>query len=276
MLLSSKLHSYANAIKSVESTRRTIVPQATTLGLTLETAAQTLVALHILNTADGLDSVGRKVIAESTTRRPSDNPQACLGHHYASRTVQLMNDEVILSTHNSTRLFLEPKLVLKFSHTPDISTSLEQFTQLFESVALGIEILKAPFKGDAWSFEDKVCSNGLGHQLIIGEAKTLSEKRKRNFSDVLNHATFGLNRVSKQSSQLLNYALGRDAAISSISDLYEVFKRQCQIDECSPFVQNDLISLNALCTPVKLTAGQEYVFVASGIDLAALRIRFVQ
>jgi hypothetical protein len=187
-----------------------------------------------------------------------------------------MNDEVILSTHNSTRLFLEPKLVLKFSHTPDISTSLEQFTQLFESVALGIEILKAPFKGDAWSFEDKVCSNGLGHQLIIGEAKTLSEKRKRNFSDVLNHATFGLNRVSKQSSQLLNYASGRDAAISSISDLYEVFKRQCQIDECSPFRQNDLISLNALCTPVKLTAGQEYVFVASGIDLAALRIRFVQ
>jgi hypothetical protein len=237
---------------------------------------QTCDALHMLNTADGLVSLGRKVIAESTSRRALDNPQACLGHHYASRTVYSQDDEIILSTHNSTRLFLEPKLVLKFSHTPDISTSLEQFTQLFESVALGIEILKAPFKGDAWSFEDKVCSNGMGHLLVIGEAKTLSEKRKHNFSDVLNHATFGLNRVSKQSSQLLNYASGRDAAISSISDLYEVFKRQCQIDECSPFVQNDLISLNALCAPVKLTAGQEYVFVASGIDLAALRIRFVQ
>ena len=276
MLHSSKLHSYAHAIKAVDLTRRVISPQSSTLGLTLESAMQTCDALHMLNTADGLVSLGRKVVAESTTRRSSDNPQACLGHHYASRTVQLKNDEVILSTHNSTRLFLEPKLVLKFSHTPDISSSVEQFTQMFESVALGIEILKAPFKGDAWSFEDKVCSNGMGHLLVIGEAKTLSEKRKRNFSDVLNHATFGLNRVSKQSSQLLNYASGRDAAISSISDLYEVFKRQCQIDECSPFVQNDLISLNALCTPVKLTAGQEYVFVASGIDLAALRIRFVQ
>ena len=276
MLHSSKLHSYAHAINAVDLTRRVISPQSSTLGLTLESAMQTCDALHMLNTADGLVSLGRKVIAESTSRRALDNPQACLGHHYASRTVYSQDDEIILSTHNSTRLFLEPKLVLKFSHTPDISTSLEQFTQLFESVALGIEILKAPFKGDAWSFEDKVCSNGMGHLLVIGEAKTLSEKRKRNFSDVLNHATFGLNRVSKQSSQLLNYASGRDAAISSISDLYEVFKRQCQIDECSPFVQNDLISLNALCAPVKLTAGQEYVFVASGIDLAALRIRFVQ
>ena len=276
MLQSSKLHSYAHAIKAVDSTRRVITPQSSTLGLTLESAMQTCDALHMLNTADGLDSVGRKVIAESTSRRALDNPQACLGHHYASRTVYLQDDEIILSTQNSTRLFLEPKLVLRFSQTPDFATSLEQFTQMFESVALGIEILKAPFKGDAWSFEDKVCSNGLGYQLIIGEAKTLSEKRKRNFSDVLNHATFGLNRVSKQSSQLLNYASGCDAAISSISDLYEVFKRQCQIDECSPFRQNDLISLNALCAPVKLTAGQEYVFVASGIDLAALRIRFVQ
>ena len=276
MLLSSKLHSYANAIKSVESTRRTIVPQASTLGLTLETAAQTLAALHTLNTADGLDSVGRKVIAESTTRRSLDHPQACLGHHYASRTVQSKNDEVISSTHNSTRLYLEPKLVLKFSHTPDISTSLEQFTQLFESVALGIEILKAPFSGDAWSFEDKVCSNGLGHQLIIGEAKTLSEKRKRNFSNVVSHATFSLNRVSNRSSQLLNYASGRDAVMSSISDLYEIFQRQWQIDECSPFHQNDLISLNALCAPVKVTSGDEYVCVASGIDLGSVRFRLAQ
>jgi len=276
MLHSSKLHSYAHAIKAVDLTRRVISPQSSTLGLTIESAMQTCDVLHMLNTADGLVSVGRKVIAESTSRRALDIPQACLGHHYASRTVYLQDDEIVLSTHNSTRLFLEPKLVLKLSHTPDISTSLEQFTQLFESVALGIEILKAPFKGDSWSFEDKVCSNGLGHQLIIGEAKTLSEKRKRNFSNVVSHATFSLNRVSKRSSQLLNYASGRDAAISSISDLYEVFKRQCQIDECSPFRQNDLISLNALCTPVKLTAGQEYVFVASGIDLAALRIRFVQ
>jgi hypothetical protein len=230
----------------------------------------------MLNTADGLDSVGRKVIAESTSRRALDNPQACLGHHYASRTVYLQDDEIILSTQNSTRLFLEPKLVLRFSQTPDSATSLEQFTQMFESVALGIEILKAPFKGDAWSFEDKVCANGMGIMLVIGEAKTLSEKRKRNFSNVVSHATFSLNRVSKLSSQLLNFASGRDSVMSSISDLYEIFQRQWQIDVCSPFRQNDLISLNALCAPVKISAGDEYVCVASGIDLESVRIRLTQ
>ena len=276
MLQSSKLHSYAHAIKAVDSTRRVITPQSSTLGLTLESAMQTCDALHMLNTADGLDSVGRKVIAESTSRRTLDNPQACLGHHYASRTVYLQDDEIILSTQNSTRLFLEPKLVLRFSQTPDSATSLEQFTQMFESVALGIEILKAPFKGDAWSFEDKVCSNGMGIMLVIGEAKTLSEKRKRNFSNVVGHATFSLNRVSKQSSQLVCFASGRDAVMSSISDLYEIFQRQWQIDGCSPFHQNDLISLNALCAPVKISAGDEYVCVASGIDLESVRIRLTQ
>jgi len=276
MLQSSKLHSYAHAIKAVESTRRVISPQASTLGLTLESAIETQAALHMLYTADGLDSVGRKVIAESINRQSSNQPQACLGHHYASRTVHVQDDEFVLKTSNFTRLFLEPKLVLKLSHAPDSSTSLEQFTQLFESVALAIEILQVPFKGDAWSFEDKVCSNGLGHQLIVGEAKTLSEKRKRNFSNVLNHATFSLNRVSKQASQLLNYASGRNAAVSSISDLYEVFQRQLEIDGSSPFHQNDLISLNALCAPVKISEGYEYVCVAAGIDLAELRIRFIK
>jgi 2-keto-4-pentenoate hydratase len=273
MLQSSKLHSYAHAIKAVESTRRVIAPQASTLGLTLESAIETQAALHMLYTADGLDSVGRKVIAESTSRRALDNPKACLGHHYASRTVHLQDDEIILSTQNSTRLFLEPKLVLKFSQTPDTSTSLEQFTQMFESVALGIEILKAPFKGDAWSFEDKICSNGMGHMLVIGEAKTLSEKRKRNFSDVLNHATFSLNKVSKQTSQLLSFASGRNSVMSSISELYEVFLRHLEIDQCSPFHQNDLISLNALCAPIKATSGDEYICVASGIDLVSVRAR---
>jgi hypothetical protein len=276
MLLSSKLHSYAHAIKAVESTRRTIAPQASKLGLALDTAMQTQAVLHMLNTADGLDSIGRKLIVDSTTRRGSDHPRACFGHHYASRTVHLQDDEIILSTQNSTRLFLEPKLVLKLSNAPDISASLEQFTQLFVNVALAIEVLEVPFKGDAWSFEDKVCSNGMSQQLVIGEAKTLSEKRKRNFSNAVNYATFSLNRISKQSSQLLNYASGHDVVMSSINELYEIFQHQCRVDEFSPFQQGDWITLNALCSPVKITAGDEYVCVASGIDLAALRIRFVK
>ena len=64
MLLSSKLHSYAHAIKSVESTRKAIAPQALTLGLTLETALQTQATLHMLDTAEGLNPIGRMVIAE--------------------------------------------------------------------------------------------------------------------------------------------------------------------------------------------------------------------
>ena len=276
MLLSSKLHSYAHSIKSFESTRRAILPQASTLGMTLESAVETLASLHILNTADGLNCVGRKVIAESTNRRSLNQPQACLGHHYESRTAYFQDEELIFKTHNSTRLFLEPKLVLKLSHSPDISTSLEKFTQMFESVALAIEVLQVPFKGDAWSFEDKVCSNGLDHQLFIGEARTLSEKRKRNFSHVLKHAVFSLNRVSGAGSQLLSYANGSDIAMSSINELYEIFQHQCHIDNCSPFHQNDLITLNALCNPIKISAGDEYICVASSIDLSALRIRFIK
>jgi hypothetical protein len=64
--------------------------------------------------------------------------------------------------------------------------------------------------------------------------------------------------------------------MSSISDLYEIFQRQWQMDEYSPFHQNNLISLNALCAPVKITAGDEYVCVASGIDLGSVRVRLAQ
>lgn len=276
MLLSSKLHSYAHAIKAVESTRRAIAPQASTLDLTLESAMQTLDALHTLNIAGGLDAVGRKVIAESCTRQSHHQTQACLGHHYASQTVYVQDEELVLKTRNSARLFLQPKLVLKISQAPDISVSLEHFTQMFESAALAIEILQTPFTGNVWSFEDRVCSNGLGHQLAIGEARTLSEKRKRNFSNVVHHAMFSVNRVSQKGSQLIDYASGADIAMSSISELYEVFQRQWRIEGRSPFHQNDLISLNALCAPVKVTAGEEYACVASGVDLGSIRIRFAQ
>jgi hypothetical protein len=64
--------------------------------------------------------------------------------------------------------------------------------------------------------------------------------------------------------------------MSSIDGLYEIFQRQFRLDECSPFNQNDLITLNALCPPVKIAAGDEYVCVAAGIDLEALRIRFIK
>ena len=276
MLLSSKLHSYAHAIKAVDSTRQAIAPQASTLGLTLETAMQTLDALHTLNIANGLDPVGRKVISESSTRGSIDQTRVCLGHHYADQTLYVEDEELVLKTRNSSRLFLHPKLVLKISQSPDISTSLEEFTQMFESAALAIEILQVPFKGTAWTFEDRVCSNGMGHQLAIGEERTLSEKRKRNFSDVVNHAMFSLNRVRKDGSQLINYASGSNVAISSISELYEVFQRQCQIDGCSPFRQHDLISLNSICPPVKVNAGEAYACVSSGIDLGSIRIRFIQ
>ena len=276
MLLSSKLQTYAHAIKEVESTRLAIAPQASTLGLTLETAMQTLKALHTVNIADGLDPVGRMVIADSSTRQSLDQPKVCLGHHYASQTVHVEDEKIILKTRKSDRFYVQPKLVLKISKAPDASTSLEQFTQMFESAALAIEILKVPFTGTAWSFEDRVCSNGMGHQLAIGEARTLSENRKRNFSSVLNHTMFSLNRVTKQGSQLINYASGSDVVMSTISELYTVFQRQCEIDGCSPFHQDDLISLNALCPPVKVTAGEEYACVASGIDLGSIRIRFEQ
>ena len=276
MLLSSKLHSYAHAIKSVESTRKAIAPQALTLGLTLETALQTQATLHMLDTAEGLNPIGRMVIAESVTRRSKDNPRACLGYLYDSRTINAQDDVATLRTHNSSRLLLEPKLVLSLSQTPDASTTLEEFSLMFDSIALGLDVLKVPYQVGAWLFEDKVCSNGLSHQLIVGEAKTLSEKRKRNFSQVVNHAVFSLNRVTNTDSQLLNYANGSDIVMSSINELYELFQHHLQIDECSPFHQNDLISLNALCPPVKINAGEEYVCVASGIDLETLRIRFVQ
>jgi hypothetical protein len=237
---------------------------------------QTLDALHTLNIANGLDPVGRKVISEASTRCAIDQPRACLGHHYASQTVWVQDEELILKTRNSSRLFLHPNLVLKISQAPDISTSLEQFTQMFESAALAFEILQVPFAGTAWTFEDRVCSNGMGHQLVIGDARTLSEKRKRNFSNVVNHAMFSLNRVSQQGSQIINFASGSDVAMSSISDLYEVFQRGWQMDACSPFRQHDLISLNSICPPVKITAGEEYACVSSGIDLGSIRIRFVQ
>ena len=118
-------------------------------------------------------------------------------------------------------------------------------------------------------------SNGLSHQLIVGEAKTLSNKRNRNFSHIVNHAVFSLNRITDKGSQLLTYANGREIVMSSISELYEVFQHHLQIDEYPLFHHNDLISLNAQCPLVKINAGEAYVCVPSGIDFDTVRIRFV-
>ena len=71
----------------------------------------------------------------------------------------------------------------------------------------------------------------------------------------------------------MSYSLGHQAAVTTIADLYEVFRKHCDEYETTPLTKGDWVALNALTKPITIENDDELVFVANGLDLDAIRIK---
>ena len=72
----------------------------------------------------------------------------------------------------------------------------------------------------------------------------------------------------------MSYSLGHQAAVTTIADLYEVFRKHCEEFETTPLAKGDWVALNALTKPISIENDDELVFVANGLDLDAMRVKF--
>ena len=275
MLLSSKLISYAHSIKNAHTNGSRITAKSQTLSLSINTSVNTLNTLHMLNIADGLELVGRKIIAQSTDKASDPIQSAVLGYVYKSRFCESANNKELVKTKHASRLFIEPKLAIRLGSTPDKSCSFEEFFQAFDAIALGLDVTLVPFK-DEWHYEDKICANGFDSQLVLGVSKTLSRESKRNLTSIINQSSFSISKISAAQSQIMSYSLGHQAAVTTIADLYEVFRKHCDEYETTPLTKGDWVALNALTKPINIENDDELVFVANGLDLDAIRIKFTK
>lgn len=274
MLLSSRSLAYAHAIKGALAGNRGITPQAASIGLTTETGTKTLSELHSLYVAEGVVTVGRKVIAESTGAAPHALERCALGYLYDLQFPDERGELPVIRTQGSTRLRLEPKLVLRFAEEPDLTSGFDAFIESIDAIAIGAELLLLPFASQSWVLEDKICANGFSKGVLSGELKTLSRSSKKNFSLLLNHSTFSLSRISTSASALLDFAPGHRTSLSSIVELYQLLQQQGKRSASTMIPKSGVVALNAVCKAQPVSAGDEWLCVATGLDLPSVSIRF--
>lgn len=274
MLLSSRPLAYAHAIKAAQTGKQAIAPQAASLGLTHETSVQTLSDLHTLYIADGVSAVGRKLIADSSAAETDGTDRSCLGYLYGVQFPDEEGELPVVRTNGSTRLRLEPKLILRFADAPDMTAGFGAFINAIDAIAIGAELLLLPYANSSWRFEDKLCANGFSKTLMAGDLKTLSQSRKKNFSQLLEHSNFSLSRKTAAGAALVDYTPGQKTSLSSIAALYRLLQQEWVSMPGGPIVPGDLVALNAICNPQPVIAGEEWICVSTGLDLDSLRIRF--
>ena len=276
MLFSSRSRAYAYALKEAQASRKAVTPQAHKLGLTPESSFQTLEDLHTFYVAEGVSSVGRKIITGSPHAKPDNPDQACLGYLYRVEFAGEDGELPPFRTHGSARFRLEPKLMLRFAEAPEIDAGLDAFIAAIDAIALSVELQLVPFADASWRFEDEVCANGFSKTLISGEMKTLSRSSKQNFSQLLEHSNFSVSRMTAAGSTLVDYMPGRKTSMSSIAELHELLQRQQHAGLSPAFSKGDFLALNAVSHPQPVAAGDEWVCVSTGFELDSLRIRFTK
>jgi 2-keto-4-pentenoate hydratase len=276
MLFSSRSRAYAYALKEAQASRKAVAPQAHKLGLTPESSCQTLEDLHTFYVAEGVASVGRKIITGSPHAKAENLDHACLGYLYRVEFAGEDGELPAVRTHGSTRFRLEPKLMLRFAEVPQIDAGLDAFIAAIDAIALSVELQLVPFADASWRFEDEVCANGFSKTLISGEMKTLSRSSKQNFSQLLDLSNFSVSRTTATGSTLVDYMSGRQTSMSSIVELHELIQRQQRAGLAPAVAQGDFVALNAVSRPQSVTAGDEWVCVSTGFELDSLRIRFVK
>jgi 2-keto-4-pentenoate hydratase len=272
MLHTSRLLSYAHLIQASQARRGLLEPQATQLGLTGEEAERVLETLHTLSVADGSRLVGRKMIPVSPQDPSAQSGVPSLGYLYKHSMVDAEDNAACIKLRSVKQVHVEPKLLFSLGSAPEHGDSLETFLHRFDSVALALELLQNPFKGEAWTAEDKVCANGFHSKLVIGEARTLSSKSRTVFDQLVSNAGMTLNVIDSQGAQIVGFGLGRDNVDKSLQHAYALHQRQIESKGESPFVQGQWLAMGGWLPSKQIATGQEWVAVVSGVELPSLRV----
>lgn len=272
MLHTSRLLSYAHLIQASQARRGLLEPQATQLGLNSDEAERVLETLHTLSVADGSRLVGRKMIPVGPQDPGAQSGIPRLGYLYEHSLVDAEDNAVCIKLRSVKQVHVEPKLVFTLGSTPEQGDSLETFLHRFDSVALGLEVLQNPFKGEAWTPEDKVCANGFHSKLLMGEARTISHKSRTVFDQLVSNATMTLNVIDPQGAHIVGFGLGRDNVDKSLQYAYALHQRQVESKGETPFAQGQYLAMGGWLPSKQIATGQEWVAVVSGVELPSLRV----
>lgn len=272
MLHTSRLLSYAHLIQAAQARRGLLQPQAAELGLDGEEADRVLETLHTLSVADGARLVGRKMIPISPQDLGAQSGVPSLGYLYEQSMLYAEDNAACIKLRRVKQVQVEPKLVFSFGSTPEQGDSLEAFLHRFDSVALALELLQNPFKGEAWTAEDKVCANGFHSKLLIGEARTISHKSRTVFDQTVSNSAMTLNVIDQQGAQIVGFGLGRDKVDKSLQHAYALHQRHVEAKGESPFAQGQCLAMGAWLPSKQIATGQEWVVVVSGVELPSLRV----
>lgn len=275
MLRVSKSNAYVKNLNRAIADDKTLFPLAGPLGLSPETAMAGLESLHSVMVASGSERVGRKLIHSKPASHDAEHETPCFGYLYEHVLAHCTDGVVEIEAPQNNPIRVAPVLVVRVSGSPTAQSSYEQFVDVCDAVAMGLEILAIPFANDHWTDEDVICANGFNFKLALGEMKGLSRASRRNFDDIIAHSCFGFSCIERAGAQLRGFCAGSRSFSTSLRQLYQACQRYQRDTGEFPISEGDLVVFQPLCEPMAGSTGEEWVCSSAGILLEELRVRFM-
>jgi 2-oxo-3-hexenedioate decarboxylase len=240
----------------------TVPPSERDGGFTLDAAYAVEAELTRLRRADGRTVVGRKVGYANRAVWRALKLQTLVWANMYDDTVQFAGRDAgtfAMAGRHAPRI--EPEVVFKLKHAPqglDVAATLDAA----EWVALGFEIVDAPYPG--WKFHpvDFVASFGLHAALIVGEPRPIQP------GDFDALAAFKV-RLSRN-GELVEEGAGKNALKSPALCLAELASAIAARPGAEPLQAGELISTGTLTSAQPVKAGERWSAEVEGIELAAV------
>jgi 2-oxo-3-hexenedioate decarboxylase len=255
----------ARELMQVRIEGRTVVPPSEREGgFTLDAAYAVEAELARLRRAGGRTTVGRKVGYANKAMWRALRLQTLVWANMYDDTVQYAGSSPgRLSMRGLQAPRIEPEVVFKLKGVP-ASGDAAAVLDAVDWIALGFEIVDAPYPD--WRFHpmDFVASFGLHAALVVGEPRPVQA------GDVEALASFKL-RLSRN-GELVEEGAGKNALKSPALCLAELAAAIAARPDAEPLRPGELVSTGTLTAAQSINAGERWTASVDGIELSPVAL----
>jgi 2-oxo-3-hexenedioate decarboxylase len=261
----------ADELSRAVASRQTVTPPSSRDGgFDLDTAYAVERELQRMRQAAGHRVIGRKVgFANKAVWRVMKLDTLVWASMYDDTVQYAQNGSAMLALSTLIAPKIEPEIVFKLK-TPIAGDSTDAAAVLgaVEWIALGFEIIDAPYPD--WKFQpiDFVAAYGLHAALIVGEPRTVGTDDIATLADALPKFKVKLSR----DGVLVEEGSGRNSLRSPALCLGELAAAIAKRSDQEPLAAGELVSSGTLTEGQLIHAGETWRAEVDGLDLNPLML----
>jgi 2-oxo-3-hexenedioate decarboxylase len=249
-----------------------VPPSAREGHFTLAAAYEVEAEIARLRRASGRTTTGRKVGYANKAVWRALKLQTLVWASMYDDTVHYAEDgraSLSLAHRHSPRI--EPEIIFKLRSVPPTADAADVLASV-EWLALGFEIVDAPFPDWQFQPQDFIAALGLHAALVVGGPRRVEGEDLALLTEQL--ATMRV-RLSKN-GELAEEGAGRNALRSPALCLGELVSAIAAQPGAEPLRPGELVSTGSLTAALPIAAGERWTVEAEGIQLAAVEVSLIQ